>query len=148
MHALRLEPLLAEHAAAVRVGEWHDDDVAPLNRAHVAADVLDDADRLMAHALPLHVRDTVVGPQIAAADAGAGDADQRVGRVLDRGVRNILDPDFMCLGHDGRAHAYFAPARSRYCSSVTCSIHVTGEPFSDSWMAMWVMAVVSVAPCQ
>jgi len=29
-----------------------------------------------------------------------------------------------------------------------CSIQVTGEPSSDFWMAMWVIAVVSVALCQ
>src|SRR5581483_4187975 len=36
----------------------------------------------------------------------------------------------------------------RYCSSVTCSSHSTTLPSSDSWMAMWVMAVVGAAPCQ
>ena len=35
-----------------------------------------------------------------------------------------------------------------YCSSVTCSIQSTGEPLSFSCMAMWLMAVVALAPCQ
>src|SRR5829696_6438862 len=35
-----------------------------------------------------------------------------------------------------------------YCSSVTCSIQSTGDPFSFSWMAMWLMPVLAVAPCQ
>src|SRR4051794_32641494 len=36
----------------------------------------------------------------------------------------------------------------RYCSSVTCSIHSTAFPFTVSWMAMCVMAMVAEAPCQ
>ena len=43
--------------------------------------------------------------------------------------------------------AFFDDQR-RYCSSVTCSIQSTGFPSSFSWMAMWLMAVVGVAPCQ
>jgi hypothetical protein len=37
---------------------------------------------------------------------------------------------------------------ARYCWSLTCSIQSTTFPSSFSWMAMWVMAVVGVAPCQ
>lgn len=47
-------------------------------------------------------------------------------------------------GHNNDLFHDFSP----YCSSVTCSIHSTGEPFSYSWMAIWLMAVVAVAPCQ
>ena len=36
----------------------------------------------------------------------------------------------------------------RYCSSVTCSIQSTTFPWSFSWIAIWVRAVVGVAPCQ
>src|SRR6266513_2536184 len=46
------------------------------------------------------------------------------------------------------ASPYFAFDRSRYCSSVTCSIQSTTLPSSFSWMAMCVMAVVGEAPCQ
>src|SRR3954471_1574586 len=35
-----------------------------------------------------------------------------------------------------------------YCSSLTCSIQSTTLPSFFSWMAMCVMAVVGVAPCQ
>ena len=41
-----------------------------------------------------------------------------------------------------------APSGARYCSSVTFSIQVTGDPLTDSWMAMWVMPSCGVAPCQ
>jgi hypothetical protein len=43
-------------------------------------------------------------------------------------------------------HAYFLP--NKYCASVTCSIQLTTLPSSISAMAMCVMAVVGVAPCQ
>src|SRR4051812_46785980 len=45
-------------------------------------------------------------------------------------------------------HRFSFAVHLRYCSSVTFSIHVTGLPLSFSWIAMWVMAVVAVAPCQ
>src|SRR5262245_21296654 len=35
-----------------------------------------------------------------------------------------------------------------YWSSGTCSIQSTALPSSFSWTAMWVIAVVAVAPCQ
>ena len=81
VHAGGVQALVAEHAGAVRRSERHDDHVAALDRPDVAADVLDDADRLMAHPLAGRRRPAVVGPQVAAADAGAGDADDRVGRL-------------------------------------------------------------------
>src|SRR5436309_11989674 len=36
----------------------------------------------------------------------------------------------------------------RYCSSLTFSIHSTTLPSRRSWMAICVIAVVGVAPCQ
>src|SRR6185503_8280785 len=38
--------------------------------------------------------------------------------------------------------------QARYCSSLTFSIQSTALPSSRSWMAMCVIAVVGVAPCQ
>ena len=51
VNARRLQPLVAEHAGAVGRSEGHDDDLAAPDRLDVAADLLDDADRLVAHAL-------------------------------------------------------------------------------------------------
>ena len=51
----------------------------------------------------------------------------------------------------GRARFWSGRAKRiylRYCSSLTFSSQLTGEPFSFSWIAMWLMAVVGVAPCQ
>ena len=71
---------MAEVAGAVGIGERHDDQIAILHFAHVGADRLDDADGLVAHAAAslgrLHL---LVRPEIAAADAGAGDAHERIG---------------------------------------------------------------------
>lgn len=63
---------------------------------------LDDADRFMAHALSgIAEFHRAIGPKIAAADAGAGDADKRVGRIDDNGVRDVLDPDVAGAVHTG-----------------------------------------------
>src|SRR6476661_1645117 len=35
-----------------------------------------------------------------------------------------------------------------YCSLPTCSIHSTTLPFRFSWMAIWDMPLLAVAPCQ
>src|SRR5919197_889975 len=43
---------------------------------------------------------------------------------------------------------YSALSPARYCSSLTFSIQSTTLPSSASWMAICVMAVVGVAPCQ
>ena len=70
-----------------------------------AADLFDDADRFVAHRLTVFERSIRrVRPQVAAADAGAGDADDRVGRVDDGGVGDVLDTDVAGLVHDGCAH--------------------------------------------
>src|SRR4051794_40609758 len=145
---------MAEGAGAVGRGERHHDQVADLRGADLGAHGLDDADRLVAHALPARGRPQIVRPEAAAADAGAGHADDRVGRMDDRGVSDVLDANVAGLVHDGCTHggspgSCHSPRESaRYCSSLTCSIQVTGEPLSFSWTAMWLMAVVGAAPCQ
>ena len=90
----RLESLVAEGARAVGEREGHHDQVAALDCAHIGADVLDDPDRLVAHR-PAGLGGLQVGvrPQVAAADAGARDADDRVGRLEDGGIREVLDAD-------------------------------------------------------
>src|SRR5580698_9594870 len=45
--------------------------------------------------------------------------------------------------------AFFsALGQAWYCSSLTCSIQSTTLPSNFSWMAIWVIAVVGLAPCQ
>jgi hypothetical protein len=50
-------------------------------------------------ALPSHVSE-------AGGRSGAGDADHRVGGLLDGGVGDVLDPDVVALVHDGGAHVH------------------------------------------
>ena len=100
-----MQALVAEGAGAVGEREWHHDNVAPLHGADVRADLLDDADRLVAHALPgLGALHRGVGPEVAAADAGAGDADQRVGWFGERRIADFLGPDVAGGVHDRGKH--------------------------------------------
>ena len=82
MDARGLQPLIAEHACAVGVRKRHHDHVTALDGTHIGADGFDHADRLVAHtAAGLGGLQLVVGPKIAATDAGAGYADNRVSRI-------------------------------------------------------------------
>src|SRR5439155_2371505 len=151
--ALGLQSLVPEDAGSVRKGERHHDDVADLQCADVVADLLDDADRFVPH----HARAVVglerfVGPEVGAADAGARDADHRVGRFLDRRVGDVLDPDVAGCVHDCSAHYLLTSVRSGACpywSLVTCAPQLTGLPLASAcWIAMCVMNRVGAAPCQ
>ena len=92
VEARGVQSLAAEDAGAVGPEERRDDEVAGLDRADVGADGLDDADELVAHAAAGLARaPSVVRPEVAAADRGAGDADERVGRLDQVGVGDVLD---------------------------------------------------------
>ena len=100
---------MAEDAGTVGVGERHYDELTNLDAANVGADVLDDADRLVAHVAPrvagLHC---LVRPEVAAADRGARDADQRVGRFDQSRVGDVLDPNVAGAVHDSCTHVQAA----------------------------------------
>jgi hypothetical protein len=103
-----LQPVVAELARPVGKGEGHDHQLPALDGLHIAADGLDEADRLMTHRLAglagLH---RGVGPQIAAADARSRDAHHRVGGLDQLGVRDGFDPHVPGAVHDGCAHWNF-----------------------------------------
>jgi hypothetical protein len=83
-----------------------DDEVAGPDGPHVEADGLDDADEFVAHpAAGLGALHLVVRPEVAAADARAGDAQERVGGFDEPGVPNALDADVARAVHDCRFHA-------------------------------------------
>src|SRR5215208_5033956 len=106
--ARRVKAVVAEDTGTVRVRERHDDEVAGFHGADVGADGLDDANGLVAHAdAGLAVFQLVVRPEVAAADAGAGDADQRVGRLDEAGVGDVLDADVPGLEHYSCAHGAY-----------------------------------------
>jgi hypothetical protein len=74
----------------------------PLN---VGAGVVHDADELVTHPPPMVRRlEGPVGPQVAAANARTQNADDRVGRLLDRGVGDLLDADITGAIHQRCAH--------------------------------------------
>src|SRR6185437_14015882 len=101
----RLQPLVAEDAGPVGPGERSDDEVARLDGADLSANRLDDADELVAHAPPLLARlHRLVGPEIAAADAGPGDGEKRIGRLDDPRVGDGLDPNVAGAVHDSCSH--------------------------------------------
>ena len=110
VQAGRVQPFVAEDAGAVRPRERGDDEIAGLDRAHVGAHVLDDTDELVAHPLPGLARlQLVVRPEIAAADAGARDADERIGGLDQARVGDVLDPDIAGAVHDSCAHVSRLP---------------------------------------
>ena len=110
VQARDLQPVSAEHARAVRPDEWGDDEVACLDRVDVGADVLGDADELVAHPAAafgrLHVS---VRPEVAAANRRVGYADERIGRLDDLRVRDVLDADISGSVHQRGAHVSFLP---------------------------------------
>jgi hypothetical protein len=83
-----------------------DDDVPDLHSADVGADGLDDADELVPHTLAGRaLLQLVVRPEVAAADAGAGDADKCIRRLRKGGVGDVLDADVAGAVHDCCSHA-------------------------------------------
>ena len=93
--ALRVQVLVAHEAVTAGDVERHDDAVSHLEVAGLGTDRLDDAHRLVAQDVALgHERpEHLVDVQVGAAQARRGDADDRVRRLLDRRVGNLLDPD-------------------------------------------------------
>src|SRR3954471_24341308 len=98
----------------------------------------------------------VVGP-VGRSDFLEGDGNglvavvQDARHIPDDGIRQsallfswLARPEF----HDDVRHQSVPQIGARYSSSVTFSIQVTGDPFTDSWMAMWVMASCGGAPGQ
>jgi hypothetical protein len=101
-----LEAGVAELAGAAGPGEGRDEEVALAQGGDLATDFLDDADELVAHRYAGRVGGHgVVGVQVTAAHAGADDAHQRVGGVLDRGLGNVDDADVAGAVHVGGSHA-------------------------------------------
>src|SRR4051812_35048622 len=100
-----MQAFVAERAGAIRGRERHHHQVTALDRADLRSDVLDDANRLVAHRLPRLARlHGGVRPQIAPADAGSGDAEDRVARIDDGWIGDILDADVAGGVHQSRSH--------------------------------------------
>lgn len=83
----------ADGARPVAEGERRDHDVADVQVAHIGPDGIDDAHELMADRAYVVGRKAAVVPEVRPADAGQGHADDRVGRLLDDGIRTGADGD-------------------------------------------------------
>lgn len=101
------EALGAVGAGAVGPDERGDGQIADGEAVHPGADLLDDAEELVADALTGPPgRLAPVGPQVAAADAGPQDPEHHVGGLLDPRVRHLLHPDVMGGVDNGGAHTF------------------------------------------
>jgi hypothetical protein len=90
--ALRLEPLVAHEAMPAGDLERDHDAVPDGELGDLGADLLDDPHRLVAeHGAGLDERaEHLVQVQVGAAQAGRRDADDRVRRLLDHRIRDVL----------------------------------------------------------
>jgi hypothetical protein len=118
VHAGGLVAGQADLAGVVGGEERSDDEVADLDVPHVRADLLDDAGVLVAHVEGLgDLVGAAVGPQVRPADAGRGQADDRVGGLHDGGFGDVLDTDVSGGVHHDSAHRgsprFGRPARCR-----------------------------------
>ena len=103
----------AVRARAVAEGERRDDEVALADVRDVGADVLDDADELVADRPGLERRVAAVVPEVRAADAGEHDADDRVGRLDDGRVGPVADLDPVGFDEEGCTHEHQGRPASR-----------------------------------
>src|SRR5438270_11017613 len=101
-----MKALSAEEARSVRPHERCDNEITLLHRAHVVANVLNDANELVSHPTAglgrLH---RLVRPQIAAADGGASHTNQCVCRLNQTRIRNSLDTHIASAVHESCAHS-------------------------------------------
>ncbi|PSK62863.1 hypothetical protein B0E53_05229 [Micromonospora sp. MH33] len=113
--ALGVELAVAHPARAAGDGEGDDHPVAGPEPGHPGPDLLDDAHRLVAEDVTgLQVRpEHLVQVQVGSADRGRGDPDDRIGRLLDPGVRYVLDADVPLAVPGQCLHAGMSPLRCR-----------------------------------
>src|SRR5215203_3301979 len=106
----RLVASPADLAGVVGGEERADDELARLDQTYLTADLLDDADVLVAHRCRLRHRvGPAVGPEVRAAHAGDRQSDDGVGRLDDRRVRALLETHVAGAVHYGRAHSGLPP---------------------------------------
>src|SRR3954447_2572802 len=140
-----------EHDARVVVGhvepaELSDGPVHQRGDLRLVGDVAGDAERAVAGGGQLVGR----GAQCVLVDVGEHDGragrGERAGGVESHAGCGAGDERDLAGEVVGRVHADSPPA---YCSSLTCSPHVTGEPdWSFSCMATWAIKRFGAAPCQ
>src|ERR1700733_5592455 len=110
VHAAALVAGQADLARVVRREERADDELARLDGPDVAADLFDDADVLVSDRVRRGDRvDAAPAPEVRAAHAGGGQADDRVRGLTDLRVFALLDAHVAWCVDDRSAHDYCPP---------------------------------------
>jgi hypothetical protein len=105
MDTRRLKPIVAKHACAIGERERHNNEITPLNRSNVCADVFDHTYRFVPHhATGVDVLHFLIWPQIAPANARSGNANDSISRLDDLRVGHVLDPNVASAIHHSCAH--------------------------------------------
>src|SRR5205823_11413719 len=102
----------ADLARVVGTPERADDELAGHDRLDLCTDLLDDSDVLVPHRCrPGELLDAAIGPQVRAADAGRGHADDRVRRFDEPRLLALLDPHLARAVHHRPTHRRSPPTR-------------------------------------
>ena len=81
-----------ERTLTARNGKWHYHAVAPLKFAYLVSDLFDHSHELVPkNHLPLLGDKTIVDVQVRSANCGRGHPQDYVSRMLDLGVRHLID---------------------------------------------------------
>ena len=100
-----MKAVVTKHACAVGERERHDNEITAFDRSNFCADVFHHADRLVPHhATGVAVLHFLIRPQIASANARAGDADDSISWLDDLRIGHVLDPKVASAIHDSCAH--------------------------------------------
>jgi len=98
---------IAEEARPASHGEGNDDAVSRAHRRHFPANFFHDAHEFMPHDHVLHLgKESVVDVQIRATDRGAGDAQDDVLRMLELGIRHVVDGHFSGMMKNQGLHKF------------------------------------------
>src|SRR5207249_9494942 len=94
--------------------ERHDNEITAFNPSNVCANLFDHAYRFVPHhATGVAAFHFLIWPQIAPANARAGDTDEGVSRFDDLRIGHVLDPNVARAIHHSRAHTDFTSNSER-----------------------------------
>src|SRR6266446_1036146 len=113
MDTRRLKAVVTKHACAVGERERHDNEITAFNPSNVCANLFDHAYRFVPHhATGVAAFHFLIWPQIAPANARAGDTDEGVSRFDDLRIGHVLDPNVARAIHHSCAHTDLLPIQS------------------------------------
>src|SRR5438445_1709846 len=113
MDARRLKPIMAKHACTVGECERHDNEITAFNPSNVCADVFDHTYRFVPHhTTGVAVLHFLIWPQIAPANARAGDPNDSIRRLDDLRIWHVLNANVASAIHHSCAHNDLLPVQS------------------------------------